>query len=222
MREDYQKAQQAYKAELREYDFKPYTNSELAQLHLDMLGGDKRAHEALWMHGVRMVEKIVKKMAALGQIQPYQVDDARQEGNLAIGVDLPNWSSNRGRYSTFMWICIRSAISRFIESESRQGFTGEGAETLEVGHLGVRAVGRLSSDLVHESAPSLEELVMNVADLEAAMICSLTDKEQDVIERYYILDQNDVEQSEEKEVDRSSITRTRQRAIAKLQEYFRE
>ena len=220
MRDEYRKSSQVYKTDLLEHDFPRYTNSELAQLHTDMLGGDKEAHEALWMHGVRMVVKIVSKMERLGQLQPYQNQDAIQEGNLAIGENLASWSSNRGRYSTFIWICIRAAIARYIESESRQGFTGEGAATLKVSGLDIQGTARLLTDVVEHGTPGPEKLVMDVADLESAMICSLTDKEQDVIERYYILDVNLDEQARERGVSFQATNKMHQTALRKLKDFF--
>lgn len=224
MTDDYKEASQKYKAELREYEFPHYTNSQLVQLQQAAADGDQEAYQALWMHGVRMVEKIVKKWVNLGKLQAYQADDARQEGNLAIGEALFNWTNNRSRYSTYFWLKIRDGLSDYLHKESRQGFTGEGAEgvgvgPLDKGHLGD---GRafLETDIQGIGHDSPEKLVIDVLDLEAAIISVLTDKEEDVILKYYFEDQNIVEIGEQKKVSPQAVNQMREKALGKLRNYF--
>jgi len=98
------------------------------ELWLRAMDGDKDAHDQLWLQGVKMVNKLVKRFIQLGKILPGDEMDAIQEGNLAIGEALPEWSPNRGAYSTFMWTVIRNSLTDFNTAESRGGLTGDGAE----------------------------------------------------------------------------------------------
>ena len=100
------------------------SKKEQQDLWMKAMDGDKEANQALWLQGVRMVNKLVKKFIQLGKILPGDEMDAIQEGNLAIGENLKNWSPNRGAYSTFIWVCIRGALVDFNDKESREGLTG--------------------------------------------------------------------------------------------------
>jgi len=99
-------------------------------LWMKAMDGDQEAWQTLWLQGVRMVEKLVNKFISLGKLLPGDRADAIQEGNLAIGEALPNWSPNRGAYSTYIWTCIRNSLSDYNLQESRGGLTGDGAEHL--------------------------------------------------------------------------------------------
>jgi len=123
--QDLEEHRQRYQADVKEVEL--VSKKLQHELWLKAMDGDKDAHDQLWLQGVRMVNKLVKRFIQLGKILPGDEMDAIQEGNLAIGEALPHWSPNRGAYSTFMWTVIRNNLTDYNIKESAGGLTGEGA-----------------------------------------------------------------------------------------------
>ena len=124
--QDLEEHRQRYQADVKEVEL--VSKKLQHELWLKAMDGDKDAHDQLWLQGVRMVNKLVRRFIQLGKLLPGDELDAIQEANLAIGEALPQWSPNRGAYSTFMWTVIRNSLTDFNTAESRGGLTGDGAE----------------------------------------------------------------------------------------------
>ena len=219
-----ERARDYYAKMLANREFPTYSNSELAQLQQKALVGDKDAWEAVWLHGVRMVLKLTDRLYKLGILYLEDLDDAVQEGNLAIGEAIPSWSNNRGRYSTYVWTCIRNAMVKYSSEQRRGGVTGDIDWDLFTRHdIEFQYEGdwkkHLVTDLSGMNTPSHEDLVIDHSDLQAAA-CELTDRELEVVDRYYFRDQSDAEVAIYLGVERSVITKQRNSALSKLRMHF--
>lgn len=99
-----------YSADLDEQDnIQHRTRKELAKLHTRMVDGDREAYDILWLHGTKLVLKIVNKLHNEGLLWA-DFNDAVAAGNLAIGEALQRWEPRKSTYATWIWIRIRGAV----------------------------------------------------------------------------------------------------------------
>lgn len=219
-----EKARDYYSKEVGELDFPHYSNSELAALQQRALAGDREAWEALWLHGVRMVTKLCKRLRNLGILYAEDWEDAVQEGNLAIGQALPHWSNNQGRYSTYVWTCIRNAVVDYTTRQKRGGVTGE----IDWDQFQRRTIdqsyrdgwkGYLITDL-EDDDHNLDDARIESIDLLSALDSCLNDQERDIIDRYYLRDQGDPEIAVYLGISKQAVGQKRNKALEALRLYF--
>lgn len=219
-----ERARDYYFRDLDAAPFKRYSNSELVVLQQKAIGGDKQAWEDLWLHGVRLVHKICKKFVDIGLLHMDYLDDALQEGNLAIGKALPHWSNNQGRYSTYIWVCARKAIQRFIQEEYAGGITGDKpSEEFHLSYeedIGTGGWSSLMMEFYNHAGSSIPENDwISEIDVEAALSI-LSDREEYILRKYYLDDQGDAEIAVLTGVDRSVVTKQRNTSLNKLRMHF--
>ena len=217
-------ARDYYFRDLADSEYVHRSNSELATLQQQALAGDQEAWEALWLHGTRLVHKICKKLHEIGQLHIDHLDDAIQEGNLAIGTALPHWSNNQGKYSTYIWVCARRAVQAFLRDEYAGGITGE--KDSKFFHLRYEAditTGGWSSLLAEfyndPRRESADDRRISGIDLDAAL-STLSDKEIYILRKYYYEDQGDPEIGLLLGISKQAVGQQRKKALDALRLYF--
>lgn len=218
--------------QVRDYYFRDLTdasyvsrsNSELAALQQLALDGDKQAWNELWLHGVRLVHKICRKLVDVGRLRDVDFDDAIQVGNLAIGDALPYWSNNQGRYSTYVWVCIRKAVQKFLQEQYAGGITGEKDSKffylMEQEDFETEGWSALLSEFYQDlRRENLEDKRITEIDVEAAL-GSLSERELYILRKYYYEDMSDPEIGVLLGISKQAVGQKRNEALEALQLYF--
>lgn len=218
------RARDYYERDIAGHEFPHFTNSELVKLQQEAQDGNTESWHKLWLHGVRLVTKLAKNLMDKGLMTVQEYDDVVGEGNLALGEAIPNWTPNRGRYSTFVWTVVRNKVLTYLDKQYRRGFTGE----FDVDELQTTPLVKEFQFGNHEifyttdyeegvATASPEALVITQRDLETALIAGdLTSEEIALLNDTFYKDRGQAEIAEELGVSQATISRRLERIYEKL------
>ena len=112
----------------------------------------------------------------------------------------------------------------YSKKQERQGFTGEVPSSVHAlrndrSYQDEVGLQFLQTDIEGIGHPSPEDLVVDVLDIEAALM-ELTDREADVILDYYYRDLSIQQIADLRETSKQNINQIRNKALEKLRVYF--
>ncbi len=212
---------QRYSTELDATEKLHLSRKEAAELHKKAVKGDQEAWHTLWLHGTRLVLKIVNKLHARGLLQ-MEKEDAVAEGNLAIGNALLRWRPAKSRFGTWVWIRVRGAILSEDAKHQRGFLVGDAEDAPDVvssssSYTGGDAERGFDLTEVSEEGQTPEDALRNteVAELLDA-IESLPSREYEYIFRHYICDESQRDIAFSEGISERMIRKIMERGIIKL------
>jgi RNA polymerase primary sigma factor len=208
------------------------SDEEERQLSERILKGDQRAAGRLVQANLRFVVKI----AGYYRGQGLELDDLISEGNIGLMAASVKFDARHGtRFVNFAAPYVRRQIERAIEQQNgiykipkdagRQALR-DGRPVSVDAPLGSRSNMSLLSVLVNRDAPQADERVYNEA-IENAVefaLLSLTERESQVINRFFGLDREHetmAEIAEDLGLKRERVRQIRNRAIRRLRKSYR-
>lgn len=199
---------------------------EQAELWMKAMDGDQEAWHLLWLQGTRMVLKLVRKFIELGKILPGDEMDAIQEGNVAVGLALPNWTPNRGAYSTYIWTCIRNGLTDFNLEESKGGLTGMGAEHTVHDAIELRPNGQNEGRMPDRNVADWHGYAHDLDVDDLALLIdydnTLDSLEREVLDQIYFLDRTLTEVGEDLNLSRQTVAKYRDEGLNKLRRAYNQ
>lgn len=209
------------------------TDEQERKLSERILQGDQRAISKLVEANLRFVVKMATNYRGRG----VSMDDLISEGNLGLLTAAAKYDAQRGtRFVIFAAPYVRRQIERAINEQN--GFLNmpkdvdkqvrKNGQTMSVdAPLGSRSNMSLLSVLVNQDAPQADERVYSEA-IEHAIefaILSLSDRESQIVNRYFGLDREHetmAEIAEDLDLKRERVRQIRNRAIRRLKKSYRQ
>jgi RNA polymerase primary sigma factor len=208
------------------------SDDEERQLSARIMNGDQRAVSRLVEANLRFVVK----MATLYRGQGLQMDDLISEGNIGLLTAAAKYDATRGtRFVSFAAPYVRRQIERAIDEQNGLSKMPKNeVATLSKSNqpvsvdapLGGRTNMNLLSVLVNGNSPQADARVYSEAienAIEFALL-SLSDRESQVINRFFGLDrecETMAEIAEDLELKRERVRQIRNRALRRLKKHYR-
>jgi len=214
---------QFYSEELDDTDIRPRSRKELAGLHAEMVLGNREAHKTLWLHGTKLVLKIVNKLRNENLLR-MTFEDAVAEGNLAIGDALSRWEPRKSTFATWVWIRIRGAVLNEDNRTGRGYMTGGVDLPVQPYHVAYETTvsGEGGSYIVNLAA--LYGVAENLGEQTIVneelydQIGNLPDREKEYIFLRFFQDKDPGAIAEEAGVSRQMVEKVIRRGLERLRE----
>jgi len=199
---------------------------EERRLSTRIKAGDERALNKLIEANLRFVVAIASQYKGKG----LAMDDLVSEGNLGLMKAAAKFDSDKGlRFVNYAVVFIRQQIEKALKLESaelRIENVKDGQTRSVDAPLGGRASMNLLSVLVNANSPLADERVYNsaVADAVTYALDSLPDREHQVVNMYFGIDQERltmIEIAEQMNIKRERVRQIRNRAIRRLRQTYK-